>query len=185
MFLRTWLQLRDRALGHRPPGGHIFEGDRYRDQRHTAWTRVTLRERARRAGRPDKRKDETSRDIGIASLPLRACRPSGGFVLGTLSAPAGRVKRFCQIHFPPNVDNCVETMCTVGCCFVDQKSRSDHCTGEAMWKPVRAVVSSNLSGYISPTLKCLFRLRCLLPASGRSRPATSRVACRLRPLLDG
>jgi hypothetical protein len=29
-------------------------------------------------------KDETSRDIGIASLPLRACRPSGGFVLGTL-----------------------------------------------------------------------------------------------------
>jgi hypothetical protein len=29
-------------------------------------------------------KDETSRDIGIASLPLRAFRPSGGFVLGTL-----------------------------------------------------------------------------------------------------
>jgi hypothetical protein len=40
------------------------------------------------------KKDETSRDIGIASLPLRACRPSGGFVLGTLSAAAGPVKRF-------------------------------------------------------------------------------------------
>jgi hypothetical protein len=47
----------------------------------------------------EKRKDETSRDIGIASLPLRACRPSGGFVLGTLSAAEGLVKRFWQIHF--------------------------------------------------------------------------------------
>jgi hypothetical protein len=39
-------------------------------------------------------KDETSRDIGIASLPLQACRPSGGFVLGTLSAASAAVKRF-------------------------------------------------------------------------------------------
>lgn len=85
-------------------------------------------------------------------------------MLGTLSAAEAPVKRFRKFHFPPNVDNRVETMCTVGCCFVDQKSRSDHCTVEAMWKPVRAVVSSNLSGYISPTLKCLFRLRCLPPA---------------------
>lgn len=34
--------------------------------------------------------DETSRNIGSACLPLRACRPSGGFVLGTLArVPAG------------------------------------------------------------------------------------------------
>ncbi len=63
-----------------------------------AWTPVTLRVRAGSAGRPAKTasetKDETSRDIGIASLPLQACRPSGGFVLGTLSAPLAAVKRF-------------------------------------------------------------------------------------------
>src|SRR5215216_2592415 len=31
-------------------------------------------------------KGETSRNINSACLPLRACRPSGGFVLGTLAA---------------------------------------------------------------------------------------------------
>jgi hypothetical protein len=62
----------------------MTQGDRYLDKRHTAWTPVTLRERAAGTGGPWKKKDETSRDIGIASLPLRACRPSGGFVLGTL-----------------------------------------------------------------------------------------------------
>jgi hypothetical protein len=41
-------------------------------------------------------------------------------VLGTLSAAEAPVKRFRKFHFPPNVDNRVETMCTVGCCFVDQ-----------------------------------------------------------------
>ena len=41
-------------------------------------------------------------------------------MLGTLSAAEAPVKRFGKFHFPPNVDNRVETMCTVGCCFVDQ-----------------------------------------------------------------
>jgi hypothetical protein len=41
-------------------------------------------------------------------------------VLGTLSAAGALVKRFEKIRFPPNVDNCVETMCTVPICFVDQ-----------------------------------------------------------------
>jgi hypothetical protein len=41
-------------------------------------------------------------------------------VLGTLSAARALVKRFEKIRFPPNVDNCVETMCTVRICFVDQ-----------------------------------------------------------------
>jgi hypothetical protein len=41
-------------------------------------------------------------------------------VLGTLSAAGAAVKRFEKIHFPPNVDNFVETMCTVRSCFVDQ-----------------------------------------------------------------
>ena len=75
------------------------EDDRYRVRRHTAWTPVTLRVRAGSAGRAVQKsaaenKDETSRDIGIASLPLRACRPSGGFVVGTLSAVEAVVKRF-------------------------------------------------------------------------------------------
>jgi hypothetical protein len=33
-------------------------------------------------------------------------------VLGTLSAAEVPVKRFEKFHFPPNVDNSVETMCT-------------------------------------------------------------------------
>ena len=65
-----------------------------------------------------KEKNETSKNIGIASLPLQACRPSGGFALGTLSAARAAVKRFEKIRFPPNVDNCVETMCTVRSRFV-------------------------------------------------------------------
>ena len=58
---------------------------RHLDRRHD---RLAARN-STRAGiqrwRARQEKDETSRDIGIASLPLRACRPSGGFVLGTLS----------------------------------------------------------------------------------------------------
>jgi len=41
-------------------------------------------------------------------------------VLGTLSAVEAVVKRFGKIHFPPNVDNGVDTMCTALDCFVDQ-----------------------------------------------------------------
>jgi hypothetical protein len=64
-----------------------------RDKRNTAWTPDTLRERhGALVGHEEK--DETSRDIGIASLPLQACRPSGGFVLGTLSAASAAVKQF-------------------------------------------------------------------------------------------
>ena len=37
--------------------------------------------------------DETSRNIGSACLPLRACRPSGGFVLGTLARVPAPVKQ--------------------------------------------------------------------------------------------
>jgi hypothetical protein len=36
MFLRTWSQLRDRALGHRSRWRPHIKGDRYRDQRHSA-----------------------------------------------------------------------------------------------------------------------------------------------------
>ena len=74
------------------------QDNRYRARRHTAWTPVTLRVQAGSAGaageKMAEKKDETSRDIGIASLPLRACRPSGGFVVGTLSAAEAAVKRF-------------------------------------------------------------------------------------------
>jgi hypothetical protein len=58
-------------------------------------------------------------------------------VLGTLSAAEGVVKRFEKIRFPPNVDNFVETMCTVPWWFVDQKWAADRTTAEPMWKPVR------------------------------------------------
>ena len=95
MFVRTLVT----AAGPRDVpvtvfAGYLTPGNRHLDKRHTAWTPVTLRERAGSAGGPCKKKDETSRDIGIASLPLRACRPSGGFVVGTLSAAEAAVKRF-------------------------------------------------------------------------------------------
>ena len=41
-------------------------------------------------------------------------------MLGTLSAARAAVKRFREIHFPPNVDKFVETMCTDRGCFVDR-----------------------------------------------------------------
>ena len=41
-------------------------------------------------------------------------------MLGTLSAAEAAVKRFEKIHFPPNVDNGVDTMCTALDCFVDR-----------------------------------------------------------------
>jgi hypothetical protein len=78
------------------------------------------RERRQTCKNSTENKDETSRDIGIASLPLRACRPSGGSVVGTLSVPITAVKRFWRIRFPPNVDESVDTMCIVPGCFVDQ-----------------------------------------------------------------
>jgi hypothetical protein len=43
-------------------------------------------------------------------------------VVGTLSAAEAAVKRFRQIHFPPNVDKSVETMCTARGYFVDQSA---------------------------------------------------------------
>lgn len=58
-------------------------------------------------------------------------------MLGTLSAAGGVVKRFEKIRFPPNVDNFVETMCTVPCWFVDQKWAVDQARAQPMWKPVR------------------------------------------------
>jgi len=56
-------------------------------------------------------------------------------VLGTLSAAGAAVKRFEKFHFPPNVDNGVETMCIAPSCFVDQSRESDHHTAELVWKP--------------------------------------------------
>ena len=58
-------------------------------------------------------------------------------MLGTLSAAGGVVKRFEKIRFPPNVDNFVETMCTVASWFVDQKWAADPATAEPVWKPVK------------------------------------------------
>jgi hypothetical protein len=60
-------------------------------------------------------------------------------VLGTLSAAGALVKRFEKIRFPPNVDNCVETMCTVHL-LCGPESPSDPATLEPMWKPLRALV---------------------------------------------
>jgi len=52
--------------------------------------------------------DETSRNIGSACLPLRACRPSGGFVLGTLGPSWVRSQPTSSEPCPPGVDNRVE-----------------------------------------------------------------------------
>lgn len=52
--------------------------------------------------------DETSRNIGSACLPLRACRPSGGFVLGTLGPSWVRSQPTSSEPCPPGVENHVE-----------------------------------------------------------------------------
>jgi hypothetical protein len=58
-------------------------------------------------------------------------------VLGTLSAARAAVKPFWEIHFPPNVDKFVETMCTDRRCFVDQSRDRITVRREAVWKPLQ------------------------------------------------
>ena len=58
------------------------------------------------------RKDETSRNIGSLAFP---CKRADHPEVSRSEATCGQSRRQTvqKIRFPPNVDNCVETMCTV------------------------------------------------------------------------
>ena len=74
-------------------------------------------------------------------------------MLGTLSAASAAVKRFQKIRFPPNVDNCVETMCTV-------RSRFVRGCGHGFMSPLGRPAGSFVLGTCGyPGLQCVVQIR--------------------------
>ena len=136
-------------------------------------------------------KDETSRDIGIASLPLRACRPSGGFVLERYRQQRAR-QTVLASHFH-NVDNHVETMCTAPRRFVDhirhaREPRRGLCGNLleqwsallclAMYDQSQALIQVSRQGRLSRAVQFSSELLATVMASGVGRDIVTRHRCR-------